>query len=159
MNARSLGLALVAVCLTAIELPGQPPAAPALYQSLAYIKVPAGKGNEFVAFMQETMMKAAQVRADGGELLSWTLLQSVYPSGTEARANYLISTLYEGSPRPPRTRADTEASFKKAGVTMKVDDFYAKRDNLSALVSSELWRPLARTGAPQKGHYLFLKMM
>lgn len=159
MKAKLVSLALAAVCMTAVQLHSQQHPTPVYHQSLAYVKTQQGKGNEYVQFARETTMKMAQLRADAGEIVSWTLLQSVYPAGQEARANYLISTIYEGAPRPAQARARVEENLKKAGVQLKIDEFYAKRDSLSSLVAMELWRPRNRVAAPQKGHYLFLNMM
>jgi len=71
----------------------------------------------------------------------------------------MISTIAEGAPRAPIGREGFEKALQKAGVSMPVSDWYAKRDSLSSLVSTEMWRPRIRLGAPQKDHYLFLNYM
>jgi hypothetical protein len=152
-----LCFALAAVCLTAAQLQGQQPATPSYYQTLAYIKAAPGKGNEYIQFVRDTTMKAAQVRANAGEIVSWTLLRSVYPAGQEARADYMVSVITEGPPHAERT--DLENNLKKAGVKLSVDEFYAKRNSLSSLVATEMWMPRSRVAAPHKGHYLFINFM
>ncbi len=159
MNARMLSFALAAASMTAAQLPGQQSATPVYTQTLNYVKVTPGKATEYVQFVRDTTMKTAQVRADAGEILSWTLLRSVYPAGQEARADYLISVIYEGPARTPQTREQMESALKKVGVTMKIDDFYAKRTSLITLVASEMWRPQVRVAAPKKGHFLHLNLM
>src|SRR5262245_62377903 len=159
MKARMFGFALAAACLVAAQLQGQTPATPVTTQSLAYIKVPVGKSEEFLKFVREASLKIAQVRADAGEIVSYTVLRSVYPAGEEARANFLVSTLMEGPPRRPVTRDDTEKNLKKAGVTMSVGDYYAKRDSLTTLVALEMWQPKTYVGGLKKGQYLFINMM
>lgn len=159
MKATFVGFALAAVFITAAQLSGQQPASPTYYQTLTYIKATPGKSRDYLQFLRDTTMKTAQVRADAGEIVSWTLLRPVYSAGQEARADYIISVITEGQPRPPQSQADLEAAFKKAGVTLKADEFYTKRNNLSQLVATEMWRPRSRVAAPQKGHYLFLNFM
>lgn len=159
MNARMFSFALAAVCLTAAQLQGQRLATPSYYQTLTYIKAAPGKGTEYLQFVRDTTMKSAQVRANAGEIISWTLLRSVYPAGQESRADFMVSVITEGQPRAPQERADMENNMKKAGVKLTVDDFYARRNSLSSLVATEMWRPRNRVAAPHKGHYLFINFM
>jgi hypothetical protein len=159
MNVRMLSSALAAVVVMAGQLAGQPASAPVYHQTLVYVKAAPGKGTDYIQFVRDTSMKMAQVRADAGEIISWTILRSVYPAGEEARSDYLISTIYEGVPRAPQSRSDLEASLKKANLSMKADDFLAKRNSLSTLVATEMWRPRIRVAAPAKGHFLHLNMM
>ena len=151
-------LATVAVVMVA-QLHGQQPAASDYYQVLHYIKVPAAGRTEFNQLIKEVSIKTAETRVKSGEIISWTLLQAVMPAGAEARADYLMSTIYQGIPPAPRDRSENEALLVKAGLTMSYDDFLAKRDKISSLVATELWRPGSRVGAPQKGHYLFINHM
>ena len=132
---------------------------PVYYQTLNCIKVMPGKGREFTQFVNDTSKKVAQTRADAGEILSWTFLRSVMPAGQEARCDYMISTLFEGAPPAPRGPEVFEKALQKAGVNMTASDWTAKANSLSSLVSTEMWRPRIRVGAPQKDHYLFLNYM
>jgi hypothetical protein len=43
--------------------------------------------------------------------------------------------------------------MKKAGIAMSREAMFAKRDELSTLVSVDIWRYLARVGTPKKGGY------
>jgi hypothetical protein len=103
-------------------------------------------------------MKSAQVRADTGQIISWTLLSSQYPAGAEARADYMISEITAGNPKssPPGSR---EKNWKAAGITMPWEEFSAKRDEYSQLVASELWRPRVYNGSAQKDGYLVVNYM
>jgi hypothetical protein len=157
MKKIQLLLALTGLAITPIL--AQPAATPTFTQITNSIKVVPGKNNEFSKFMTETSVKMARQRVDAGEIATWILLRSVMPAGSEARADYMISTFYLGAPPPPRTREDTEKSLKQAGIAMSVEQYYSKRDSLSSLVSTEMWRPRVRVGASQKGHYLYLNMM
>jgi len=147
MRTKVLLLTLSAIMMAG-KLQGQQQ--PLYYQTLNCIKVMPGKGREFSQFINDTSKKVAQTRADAGEILSWTFLRSVMPAGQEARCDYMISTISEGAPRAPMGREGFEKALQKAGVSMPVNDWYAKRDSLSSLVSTEMWRPRIRLGAPQK---------
>lgn len=151
---------LVTLALAAVsQLHSQQPATPNYYQVLNYIKVPPAGRTEFEHLIKEVSVKVAEARLNAGEIVSWTLLQTVMPAGSEARADYLVSTLYDGVPPAPRDHSSYEALFKQAGVTMTLDDFYAKRRQVSSLVNTELWRPASRVGNLQKGHYLYINFM
>lgn len=154
-----LRFALPVFCLMTAALQGQQPASPVYTQTLTYVKVVPGKGTEYEQLVKETTQKIAQVRADAGEIVSWTLLRSVMPAGQEARADYVISTISEGSPLPPATPAESAERLKKGGATMSYQQYVDKRGTLSTLVAIEMWRPQLRVGAPKKGHYLFLNSM
>ena len=132
---------------------------PVYYQVTNSIKVVPGKGSEYTKFMADTSAKIARTRIDAGEIVSWMLMRTVIPAGAEARADYMISTMYLGVPPAPRSREDTEKSLKLAGVPMTAAEFYAKRDSISSLVATEMWRPQLRVGGAQKGHYIYLNLM
>ena len=164
MKASLVRLALAASTLVVAALHAQPSATPATNtptytQTLAYVRVPSGKGAEYEKFLAETTRKVAQLRADSGEIISWTVLRAVTPSGLEARANYLISTVSEGAPPVPTSESALATAMKKAGVAMSVTEFVQRRSSLSTLVATEMWRPRVRVGAPKKGHYLYINMM
>lgn len=153
-----LAVATLAVA-TVSQLHGQQPAVPQYYQILHYIKVPQASRTEFDKMIQDVSIKIADTRVKAGEIVSWTLLRAVMPAGSEARADYLISTMYQGAPPAPLDHSANVALFKKAGLTMSYDAFLAIRDRTSSLAAVELWRPRSRVGAPQKGHYLVINHM
>ena len=160
MNAiKSLGhLAALAVAMVS-PLEAQQPAAPDYYQVLHYIKVPAPNRTEFNQLIKEVSIKTAETRVNSGEIISWTLLQSVMPAGSEARSDYLMSTMYAKLPPAPLDHSGNSALFKKAAIAMSYDEYLAKRDKVSSLVAMEMWKPMRYVGAPQKGHYLFINQM
>jgi hypothetical protein len=156
MRAQVLLLTISAI-LMAGQLRGQQQ--PQYYQTLTCIKANPGKGAEYRQFVGDTSKKMAQVRADAGEIVSWTFLRSVMPAGSEARCDYMISTLFEGPPPAPMGSEGLAKALQKANVNMSAGDYIAKRDTLSSLVSMEMWRMRLRVGQPQKGHYLFINYM
>jgi hypothetical protein len=124
---------------------------PLYFQAMACIKLQPGKAAEYRQFTADVTTKLQQARLDSGEISTWTLLRSVYPAGGEARCDYLSSTVTEGSPREPLGREGLAEALKKAGLKMTAAEYVARRDSLSRLVSSELWRMRIRVGRPQKG--------
>lgn len=140
------------------SLQAQPAAAaPVTTQKIFLLKVAHGKNQEWIQLMRDVSMKAAQVRADAGEIISWTILRSVYPAGEEARADFMISEISAGNPHTGgMKRADT---YKAAGITLTPAEFDAKRDALATLVASELWRPRIYHGSAHKGDYLMVNYM
>lgn len=132
---------------------------PRYSQRLFCIKLVPGKAAEFRQFTSDTTTKMMQASINAGEAVTWTLLRAVSPAGTEARCDYLSSTVYEGAPAEPQGRAGLEKALQRAGVKMNAADFIAKRDSMSRLVSSEIWNMRIREGQPQKGNYVFLNYM
>lgn len=132
---------------------------PRFFQSLACIKVLPGKFIEYREFAGDTTAKLMQARIDAGEAATWTLLRAVTPAGSEARCDYMSSTIYEGAPGEPQGRPGLEKALQKAGVKMSAANYIAKRDSLSRLVSTEIWNVRVREGQSQKGNYVFLNYM
>ena len=157
MKAKELLLTMSVIWMMAGQLEAQQQ--PVYYQTINCVKVKPGKGREFTQFVNDTSKKVAQTRADAGEILSWTFLRSVMPAGEEARCDYMVSTIFEGTPPAPRGPEGFEKALQKAGVNMTGSDWTAKANSFSRLVSTEMWRPRIRVGAPQKDHYLFLNYM
>lgn len=159
MNKKLLLIALAAALSFGSQIQAQTAAVPApvTTQQAWLIKVNPGKTQEWLKLLRDVGMKAAQVRADAGEIISWTVLRSVYPAGKEARADFMISVISSGNPKSGgMTRAD---SWKKAGITMAAEEFDAKRAELAYLVASELWRPRIYNGSAHKGDYVMVNYM
>lgn len=156
MKTRSLFTLVAALFAMAASSHAQQAAAPIYTQALTLMKVQPGKDQEWLKTMLDVDAKVAQLRANSGEIIAWTLLKSVYPAGEEARAKYMVSVIYEGR---PRQMAITDEVAKKAGVTRTRADVWAVRDAVSTLVATELWQPRLRFGATAKGHYVLLNYM
>lgn len=148
--------ALLAMAATALPVAAQQQ--PLLTQVMTCIKVLPGKGAEF-AEVSAIAAKMSKARVDAGTLRSWSLLRSEFPRGSEARCDYMTSSLYEGVPPPPPSRADTEKALRAGGVNMTVAEYFAKRDAASRRVSTEMWRIREITGALAKGHYASVNYM
>lgn len=126
-------------------------------QRLFYVDVHPGKGSEWRDLVRETSMKIAQARADSGEILSWTLLRSVYPGGQEARSDYLISVISAGLPR--EYEHSMAESLEMVGADMSDYELFDRRRDLSTLVGSELWQPHIYNGGAKVGNYISLNLM
>jgi hypothetical protein len=117
------------------------------------VKSKDGKGAEHAAFLRDVSSKLAKVRVDTGEYASYTVAQAVLPAGRSARCDYHIVIGYAGFPPEAPGPEKTEADMKKAGLTMTREAMLAKRDDLSYLVSSDIWRWRERVGPSAKGNY------
>jgi len=159
MTKKLLLISIAAALSFGSQIQAQTAAAPTpvTTQKVWLVKVNPGKNQEWLKNTREVDMKAAQVRADAGEIISWTVLSCQYPAGSEARADYMISEISAGNPKSggmPRTDV-----WQKAGITMKYEDFMAKRRETGHLVASELWRPRIYNGSAQKGNYMTVNYM
>lgn len=130
-----------------------------LFQTLNCIKVDRGKQGEWLQFVRDTMQKVGEMRVNSGEIVSWTLLRNVLPSGSEARCSYMISIVAAGAPVAPYGQGGLEKALAKAGVKMTGQEWAQKANSLGQLVATEIWRIRERTGQFGKGHYLFLNYM
>lgn len=159
MNKKLLLIALAAALSFGSQIQAQTAAAPApvTTQKIWFVKVNPGKNQEWLKLLREVAMKTAQVRADAGEIISWTVLSSQYPAGKEARADYMISEISAGNPKSGGMKRDD--IYKQAGITMTLEEFDAKRGEQSYLVASELWRPRIYNGSAHKGDYLTINYM
>jgi len=157
MYKKILFFTLAATLTMGLQVQAQQYADDVYTQRLSYIKTVPGKGQEWRQLVRDVSMKVAQVQADSGEIVSWTLLRSVYPAGQEARADFMISVITKGDPRSRvRSRAENR---ELAGVKMTTSEYNEKRNALSTLVAAELWRPRIYNGAAENGNYLSLNMM
>ncbi len=150
--------AAAALAMAAAALPGAAQQQSPLTQVMTCIKVLPGKAAEF-AEVSAIAAKMYKARVDAGKLRSWTQLRSEFPRGSEARCDYMSSSIYEGAPPPPPSRADTEKALRDGGANMTVAEYFAKRDAVSRRVSTEMWRIRELAGALAKGHYVSLNYM
>ncbi|HVO99211.1 MAG TPA: hypothetical protein VMT15_14145 [Bryobacteraceae bacterium] len=126
------------------------------YNSVNCVKVRDGKGAEYTAFLRDVGMKLSKARVDSGRAASVIYAQAAYPAGRQARCDYNIVTTNGFPPEPP-TAAQTDADMKTAGITMGRQEMVAKRNDLSYLVGSEIWRGRAIVGGfPKQGGYVRL---
>lgn len=159
MNKKLLLIALTAALALGSQIQAQSAAAPApvTTQRVTLIKVKPGQNQAWLKLMREVSMKTAQVRADAGEIISWTVLSCQYPAGEEARSDYMISEIFAGNPKSGgMSMAD---QLKAAGITMTQEEINAKRRELSHVVAMELWRPRIYNGSANKGDYLTVNHM
>ena len=147
---------ILVAALIAATLNGQSPT-PRPYQSVVCLKLQPGKTNsEYRQFTAETTLKMNQMRADAGEIVSWSLLRAVMPAGEEARCDFLQSTIRETTPPLDPTPESLAAALEKSRVKMTASEYISRRGSLVRLISSELWRPVIRVGQPQKGNYIYV---
>lgn len=148
----SLALALAAATLSAAD-------ADIYTQRVAAFKVAQGKTQEFRMLLDE-YAKIAQLRANSGEIVSWTVLRSVIPYGTAAKADYLLITSYKGYPTAAKSGDLAEADRIKSGSKLPYADYVRQMSAISTYVSAEIWQYSAAAGGhPQVGDYVLSNSM
>ena len=116
------------------------------------IKVKEGKGAEYEAYLKE-VAKLYKVRVEDGSIQISVIAQAVSPQGRSARCDYHFYSIYPGFPPEASGPEKVAADMKKAGITMSREAMLAKRDELSYLVSTDVWRGWERIGRSEKGNY------
>lgn len=137
-----LASALIFAAAPAVRAQAGPPG----HDGVTCLKVLPGKAAEFSQFVNDIVKKAVQAEADHGAIEAWTLLRTVFPSGEEARCDYIAISAYSGI--PPASQG-----------TERLADLLAKQGQLARIVSSEMWRTVVLVGTLQKGDYLYMNFM
>jgi hypothetical protein len=128
------------------------------YTSVSCVKVQPGKLAEFTNFQHEVVKKIVQVEADENELTSWFLSRVVFPSGEEARCDYMVFTSYGGIPPTPEPDWFTGV-LQRAGIHMTVGAYRLKAAEVERTISTEMFRQFIMLGTVQKGDYIYLNFM
>ena len=121
------------------------------------IKVAAGKGAEFEAYLRDVSVPLSQARADAGEF-AWSLVaRGVSPAGSSAPCDYRVVYGYKGLPPEELSREGLDAALKRARLPLTADQLIAKRSALTSLVSAEIWSQIDAIGPNvEKGGYVRL---
>ncbi len=159
MNLRMLRFTLPIIALLSASLTAQQPATPQPHQVVSTIKVTPGKNAEFLKYIEDVTKKIAQMRLDAGEISGWYLLRAVYTAGRDTAGDYLIVTNYPGNPTEPKTGEALAASYRAAGVKMTPAEAGVVRNNVSSIISTELWQSKERVGSSGKGYYAVRNFM
>ena len=102
------------------------------------VKVANGKSVEHAAWVRDVATKLMQARVDEGQV-QWGVIASVIsPAGTTARCDYHVVYGYDGKLPEPPDAAAVGAALKRAGLKMTAEEWMARRDSLSRLVSVEV---------------------
>ncbi len=153
---RSLACAALATACCASLFAQQ---APSGFHTVNCIKVKPEKSVEFRKWVGEVMQKYAHSRVDSGAVSTWYLLRALIPQGTSATCDYLSVSIYPGAPPEPLKAEEVGAALKKAGISMTADEYMTRRDSISTLVSTGVFRNVESLGSPQKGGYLSVSYM
>jgi len=117
------------------------------------VKVKPGRGADYAALLRDVSAKMAQVGIDEGKVAAYSVAQAVSPAGSSARCDYHLYYTFDGWPPEPPTPEQTEATMKKAGLSITREQMLARRREDASLVSAEIWQARAGVGQGQKGSY------
>lgn len=147
-----------AVVLTALSFPllSQPASPTTGYHNVQCFKIKPDKGGEFRKWAEGDLHKYAQGLVDSGRLSSWVLVRAVTPAGSASPCDYFVVAFYPALPPEPLGIADLGPVLKKAGVSMTAEEWVARRDSVTTLVSTGLWQNQAAVGSMQKGDYIIV---
>lgn len=145
-----------AIALVALSFPLLSQQAPPTtgFHQVQCIKTKPDKGLEFRKWAEGDLHKYAQGLVDSGRLSSWALVRAVTPAGSASPCDYFVVGFYPGLPPEPLGMADLGPALKKAGLSMTAEEWVARRDSVSTLVSTGLWQNYFAVGSMQKGDYI-----
>lgn len=155
---RVVRLVLCAVVAMALATTIVAQQAPSGYHTVACFKVKADSGAEFHKFITDESHKVAQGRVDTGQITTWYLLRSVLPGGSSAECDYMVVTMFPGTPHL-LGQQDLGAAIKKAGLSITADDYVKHRNAVSTLVSVAIFQNQAFVGSAKKGDYFQVNYM
>jgi hypothetical protein len=150
---RTFAGAIALVALSSPLLSQQAPPTTGFHQ-VQCIKIKPDKGVEFRKWAEGDLHKYAQGLVDSGRLSSWALVRAVTPAGSASPCDYFVVAFYPGLPPEPLGMADLGPVLKKAGLSMTAEEWVARRDSMSTLVSTGLWQNQVTVGSMQKGDYI-----
>jgi hypothetical protein len=133
--------------------------APGGFHTVACIKVQPDKRAEFSQFSRDAVTKWMQARADSGEIAAAYLFRPVLPRGAEQPCDYIGVTVFPGAPPAPTGPDHLTGLLRKAGIAMSGEEFVARRESVSRLVSLEMWRTVISLGHVEKGDYAYVNFM
>jgi hypothetical protein len=116
--------------------PEAPPAKPAPFLSVEYMKVPAGGGQAYND-VEKMWKKVHDLRIKDGTLATWGLLSRVFPAGSDYPYNYVTVNGYNRY--KDLNGFDLAALYPKTGLTMSVDEFGDRTGKARDLVRGEVW--------------------
>jgi hypothetical protein len=158
---KPLLLAAIATLIPAganLNAQNQPPNQPPIHVFSICAKALPGKAAEYEKLMTGTFSKVAQVLVAEKQFSAWSLSRIVAPQGEVARCDYLSTHTVLGTP-PEVGSLLTAERFKKAGVSMKPEEYYAARAAAVRPVSVSRLRGYSGTGALAKGDYYRVNYM
>jgi hypothetical protein len=155
---RTFASAIALVALSSPLLSQQAPPTTG-FHTVQCIKVKPDKGVEFRKWAEGDLHKYGQGLVDSGRLSSWTLVRAVTPVGSASPCDYFVVGFYPGLPPEPLGMANLGPVLKKAGLSMTAEEWVARRDSVSSLVTTGLWQNYVSVGSMQKGDYIVVNEM
>jgi len=133
--------------------------APTGYHSVACLKVKPENNTEFRKWAAGDAHTLAQSRVESGIYSGWLLLRSVIPTGASAECDYVVVSMYPGTPPHPAGLDELEADLKKAGMAMTAQQYVDRRNSLTTVISTSLSQNRAFVGTSKKGDYYVVNYM
>ena len=141
----------LSTCLLALNAWAQttPQASPPFIM-VQYNKVAPERSAAFEDAVKTQLAKVMQVRANEGAVTLWASSKMLFPSGSDAKYNYVLATVYRGVPPLEPSAPELEKDWTKAGL--KRAAFLERMNSLGAVVvKREIWRGLETVGPLEAG--------
>lgn len=143
------------------------PAAPVLnaqagplgHDIVTCLKVQPGKATDFKQFENDIVKKVITAETDQGDMAAWFLLRTVFPTGEEARCDYIAVSAHSDIPPTPQGPEHLADLLRKAQTGLSPEAYLAKAAQVARIVSTEMWRTVVLVGEVQKGDYLYMNFM
>lgn len=112
-----------------------------------FMKVEAGKDQDYIAVEKDIWKKIHQARINQGDILAWQLYRVNF-TGTNSEYNYATVTVFEDFAKV-HSGAITEELLTNALPEIAISDILTKTLESRQLVKSELFQNLASVGEPE----------
>jgi hypothetical protein len=121
------------------------------------IKLQPGKtAADYQRYVAEVTRKLWQNAANEGTITSYAVFRAVAPAGEAAECDFVTVSVSQNMPTPPLDNEAIAKALKATSSPMTTQQLMARRDSISRLVTSEIWRTTQIVGQYQKGDYFFL---
>jgi hypothetical protein len=154
-----IGAVVVSFSIGALVVPvatqgGQsnPPSAAAnqpKFMMVEFMKLEAGKENDWVKLERDTWKPMHEMRVKDGSILSWAAIAQVMPGDESNGPVAATVTTFRGWPDP--TKTDWVGLIKRAHPQTQPDTIFNQAESARKIVRSEIWQVIDQTATPSSG--------
>ena len=115
------------------------PRKPPKYIQVDYMKVQPANEDDYVKVEKEGWKPIHQERIKQGKIHSWYFFGVNFPSGTEAKYNYVTVNTFDQWGQLENPYADLGTMVQKAHPGTNMDEFFAHTSKARDIVRTEMW--------------------
>jgi hypothetical protein len=141
------------LCVAALAQPVTPPK----YVQIDYMKVDAGRGQQYVKMEQEIFKPIHQDRIKKGTIESWAVYAVRFPAGTNREYDFMTATTFPNY-------ASMELPYKGTDIAqihpnMTAQEIGERASSARKLIRSDVFYTIDRVGIPSKWKYMEMQFM